>query len=274
MLLRAIGTRLANADAVAQFFRDLAVGLSATGLYFAVSVALVAMRISVELAHVVALVVRLSFSYAGQKIFTFRLSGNNRRFGARFVTASAAIVLTQFALVQLMRATGLGTTLLFAASAAYYPVVSYFVHSFWTFRSGKADCGGPRRPLRLRLVRRSLAGDIYKLRRIRERVCQLARSFAHEIALLRQKVPSVDARGVRDEASSGRQHDAIAIADRPAGGELLRKAHVHQPVLGNVFLDEDVFEAANVRVMRASLSLILSKQCSRVSHAFSRTPRK
>jgi putative flippase GtrA len=132
--MRALTTLLKDSGAVARLVRFVAVGLVATATYLGLSLALTGAGWSVEAAHVVALVISLIVSYAGQKLFTFQVSGNHRRFGVRFVIATAGIVATQFALVSGLKSAGFGSMVIFGISSLYYPVASYVAHSLWTFR--------------------------------------------------------------------------------------------------------------------------------------------
>lgn len=115
--------------------RFAAVGVCATAIYFFLGLALIKAHVPLLWAHVIAYVVSIVFSYVGQKIFTFGVRGGHRRMGPRFLAATAVLAATQFVLVTVLKHGGAADILTLAASTVYYPIASFFVHTFWTFRA-------------------------------------------------------------------------------------------------------------------------------------------
>jgi putative flippase GtrA len=120
---------------IVQTVRFAAVGICATALYFFLGLALVTAHIPLFWAHWIAYAVSIVFSYLGQKIFTFGVRGEHRRMGPRFLAATGVLAATQFALVAILKQTGAADILTLGASTIYYPIASFFVHTFWTFRA-------------------------------------------------------------------------------------------------------------------------------------------
>ena len=120
---------------VAQTVRFAAVGVCATALYFFLGLTLVRTFTPLFWAHWIAYAVSIVFSYIGQKIFTFGVRGEHRRMGPRFMTATAVLAATQFGLVAILKQAGAADILTLGASTLYYPIASFFVHTFWTFRT-------------------------------------------------------------------------------------------------------------------------------------------
>lgn len=121
-----------------QIARFAAVGLCATAIYFSLALAFVKAGMHVAKAHVIAYAVSILASYLGQKIFTFGVRGDHRRNGPRFILATAFIAAIQFGLVMLCKRLGASDLTTIVISTLYYPLASFVVHTFWTFRGGPA----------------------------------------------------------------------------------------------------------------------------------------
>ncbi|MEQ3650110.1 GtrA family protein [Hyphomonas sp.] len=114
------------------------VGLIGTGAYVLIGYSLIWSGMPVLMAHVIATALSLLVSYSAQKTITFRVNGMHRRMGPRFVIATAALVLTQLALVACLKHFHVQSELILAASTLFYPPASFLVHNFWTFKTGNA----------------------------------------------------------------------------------------------------------------------------------------
>ncbi|MEP0313258.1 GtrA family protein [Hyphomonas sp.] len=119
---------------VLEILRFGLVGLAGTAIYAAVAYCLSWNEVPVLYAHIVASVVSLVVSYIGQKKFTFRVRGGHRRVGARFIIGTAIVVAGQSFVVWLLDLLGLTPNLTLLAGILFYPLASYIIHSFWTFR--------------------------------------------------------------------------------------------------------------------------------------------
>ena len=111
------------------------IGVCATGVYYVTALLGLRAQLTVEISHVLAFAVSIVVSYLGQKMFTFRVRGEHRRSAWRFAIATGVIAGTQFLVVLGLQKLALDPAVLFAISSVYYPIASFFVHSFWTFRS-------------------------------------------------------------------------------------------------------------------------------------------
>ncbi len=119
---------------ILEALRFAAVGLSGTAAYAAIAYGAIWSGLGAFPAHLLASFLSLIFSYAGQKIFTFRIRGDHRRSGARFAFATAFVVALHTGLVWVLNHFGLTKEFTLLAGILFYPPASYFMHTFWTFR--------------------------------------------------------------------------------------------------------------------------------------------
>lgn len=112
--------------------RFVIVGGLATLVYVATGFILLEFEATVLVAHIVASVVSLVFSYVGQKIVTFGIRGEHRRMGPRFAIATAGLLVFQFCLVWLASRLGASDGLALILNTIIYPPTSFLVHSVWT----------------------------------------------------------------------------------------------------------------------------------------------
>ena len=117
-----------------ELVRFTAVGLAGTALYAIIAFSMNAFHFSPIAAHGVASAISLVFSYLAQKAFTFRVKGNHRRTGPRFLIATALLVFLQTMLVVLLNWAEVPERATLLASTLFYPPASYLMHTFWTFR--------------------------------------------------------------------------------------------------------------------------------------------
>lgn len=110
------------------------VGLSCTAIYVAIALAVLQTGASLTVSHIAGYVVSIICSYVGQKAFTFRVRGRHRRSTWRFAVATGCIALAQYLLVLSLDNAAISSQLVLIASAVFYPIASYLVHSAWTFR--------------------------------------------------------------------------------------------------------------------------------------------
>ena len=114
-------------------------GVFGTALYYVIALGAVSAELSVESAHLVAFGISIVTSYFGQKIFTFRVRGENKRNASRFIVATAFIAAIQLLLVSALGYLGFEPLVLFAISSVYYPIASFVTHSLWTFRPNEGN---------------------------------------------------------------------------------------------------------------------------------------
>ena len=129
-----------NADAhwVLRTLRFAAVGSAATILYLSIAYLGVYLGGEAIQIHVVAYLVSVLASYIGQKFYTFGIVDQNRKYGARFILANLALMMTQLALViALDLYSPLNGYAVLTFSALYFPAASFLIHTFWTFRAPK-----------------------------------------------------------------------------------------------------------------------------------------
>ena len=119
---------------ILETLRFAAVGLSGTAAYAAMAYGAIWSGLDAFAAHLLASFLSLIFSYAGHKIFTFRIRGDHRRSGARFTIATAIVVALHTALVWVLNHFGLTKEFTLLAGILFYPPASYFMHRCWTFR--------------------------------------------------------------------------------------------------------------------------------------------
>ena len=124
-----------KADRILEVLRFAAVGIAGTLMYAIVAFAGVGLGAKAFPAHVIASASSLVFSYAGQKIFTFRIKGGHRRLGPRFVIATLIVVALQTLIVWTLSRIGVSADLTLLAGIVFYPPASYIIHTFWTFRN-------------------------------------------------------------------------------------------------------------------------------------------
>ena len=122
-----------------QLARFLVVGLAGTAAYLVLAFLLRSTGIAVFWSHAVASAISLAVSYFGQKIFTLGIAGDHARRGARFLAATALLVVVQSLLVIGLDAARAPDHIIFLASTAFYPPASYLIHTFWTFRRTVAE---------------------------------------------------------------------------------------------------------------------------------------
>lgn len=115
------------------------VGIIATLVYAAVSFGLIYLDVlNAAAINVLALAAALVSSYAGHHRFTYGFDGNNRVYGARFITATLFLVGLSTAVTH-VAVSNLGVSpqanALFISVA--YPAFSTVLHHFWTFSRGR-----------------------------------------------------------------------------------------------------------------------------------------
>lgn len=115
--------------------RFLFVGLAGTAIYAGFAFGLAGAGVQVLWSHSIAYIISILASYFGQKVFTFQIRGNHSRNGPRFVIATIALAVTQFALVAALNVARVPETWTLLASTLFYPPASFMVHTFWTFRT-------------------------------------------------------------------------------------------------------------------------------------------
>lgn len=115
--------------------RFVLVGGINTVIYLALGMLFVHLGATVEIAHGVALILSLITSYLSHKIITFEVKGGHRKYGVKFFVGTAFIVSTQFILIYVNKSTFENLFFLFLLSSAYYPIASFLIHNFWTFRN-------------------------------------------------------------------------------------------------------------------------------------------
>lgn len=114
--------------------RFACVGLAGTAIYAIFAYGGLWSGWSAFWAHVLGSIVSLVFSYAAQKIFTFRIRGDHKRSAPRFVIATIIIVVLHTALVWILDHLGVAPRITLLAGILFYPPASYLLHKFWTFR--------------------------------------------------------------------------------------------------------------------------------------------
>lgn len=110
------------------------VGLLATGSYFVAGMALAyALTLSALSVHLIAFAVSLAVSYCGHTWFTFGVSGT--RYLMRFAIVTGLLFVASTGLtVGLARIFALPNTWLVVIVTVTYPVLSFVIHSLWTFK--------------------------------------------------------------------------------------------------------------------------------------------
>lgn len=126
---------LLTPERIRTLVRFVVMGLVSTATYFLTALGATRLGASVEHAHIIGLGISLAVSYYGQKVFTFRIDGNHKRHGPRFLIATGIIILMQFILVIALKQLGLTPVWIFLTSSAFYPVASLIIHWSWTFRA-------------------------------------------------------------------------------------------------------------------------------------------
>lgn len=116
------------------FARFNIVGILATGSYFLIGMVLSA---STELGplpiHLAAFLISVVVSYLGHAYFTFNLSG--MRYVIRFVSITILLFAASTILTVVMSETfKLSELWTVTAVTVTYPLLSFLLHAFWTFR--------------------------------------------------------------------------------------------------------------------------------------------
>lgn len=114
--------------------RFAAVGVAGTLLYAVLAFGFNAGGLPIMVSHGVASALSLIASYFGQKLITFRISGEHVKRGSRFFVATALLVTVQSTMVFVLDRVGVPQNLTLLISTLYYPPASYLIHTFWTFR--------------------------------------------------------------------------------------------------------------------------------------------
>ena len=126
----------ANAHWALRTLRFAAVGSAATILYLSIAYLGVYLGGEAIQVHVVAYLVSVLASYIGQKVYTFGIIDQNRKYGARFILANLILMVTQLTLViGLVLYSPLNEYAVLTVSALYFPAASFLIHTLWTFRA-------------------------------------------------------------------------------------------------------------------------------------------
>jgi putative flippase GtrA len=131
------GLRKSSPAVIYQLVRFGLVGGGSSLVYFGVSLSIHRAGVALELAHLTGLAVSLLTSFLGHKLFTFRQTARTHSSGLRFVIATAGISIAQTLLVAGANAAGSPDIIILAASTAFYPLTSVFVHTLWTFKPSR-----------------------------------------------------------------------------------------------------------------------------------------
>lgn len=115
--------------------RFVLVGIVATATYAVIVLMLSRMGVAPFWSSIGGFIISLPVSYVGQALFTYRKRTNHARYGARFILATVLMtVACSMASAFLVEQTrlGIGTTAILVS--VFYPLLSYLVHTVFTFR--------------------------------------------------------------------------------------------------------------------------------------------
>lgn len=125
----------ARSGRLAQTVRFAVIGVLGTLVYFSIAVGLSTVSVDISAAHWTAYAVSQAVSYFGQKTFTFRVEGQHARSAGRYLVAMTILAAAHYLVVLGLDALHLTPTLVFIGASIFYPVASWLIHTFWTFRS-------------------------------------------------------------------------------------------------------------------------------------------
>lgn len=116
------------------------VGLSATGLYFLLSLIFhYGIGMGSFLTHALALFISIVASYFGHFFFTYRKTGNHTYFSSKFVIVTLICIVASTGVQILVDQYMSEAAYSFLAVTLFYPAASFLLHHFWTFIDPKAE---------------------------------------------------------------------------------------------------------------------------------------
>ncbi len=114
-----------------------AVGATATLLYLGVSLALLRAGLVPQAANLAAFAAGTAASYLGHYFFTYRSDRSHLHIGTRFVAITLGLTALSSGLHQAALLLGASPQFAAVCVAVLYPVLSFALNHFWTFRRGR-----------------------------------------------------------------------------------------------------------------------------------------